>query len=225
MSEREYEYFSPRLNRSIPFSAIQNIDRRNRGVINLTEFQRRLRNAGFTPGQADTIYYEYLRGETQVTVPVAPPPPPPEEAYYMCDIVKYFTVKIKNVRRTPQIRFEVRAQLTIPARIVDTDNVREAKDYFDEKVEPIFDDVLSSWGNQERVGRAADGSIIRWQNVLDLGNFDAEFFNPNDPVGGIEVISRTTEFKGSAEFTIAKYKDNRPVLTQTRTRNIREDEL
>lgn len=221
MSEREYEYFSPRLNRELPFSVIQNIDRRNRGILSMTDYYSRLRKAGLTSGQADTVYYEYLRGETQITIPVPPPPEP----FYICDVVKYFTVKIKNVRRTPPIRFEVRAQLTIPARIVDTDNVREARDYFQDKVEPLFDDALRSWGNQERTVRTADGRVERWQNVLDLDNYDAEFFNPNDPVGGVEVLGRTTTFKTSATFTVVKYKNNKPVINQSWNLNIKEDEL
>ena len=185
---------------------------------------RRLRRLGVERSEAIGIW-RLLRNRPELcrwTIKVVAP-------YIRCEVVKYFTVIVQNAQRTPPIRFEVRGEFTIPSEYAEQgeEETEEAwrkrfQNYLEDKIEPIMDDVLEKWGNQERVTVTLDGRTERWQNVLNL-----EDFSKSLPVTGVEKFEGTGTFKTRISFELVKVntRTGRIALTDTYSRDITEGDL
>ena len=75
MAERRV-LWSPTLDREVTPIALHIIDLYRRGIIGITEFERRMRRAGYTPTEAWILLGEYERGELEWRV-IPPPIPRP----------------------------------------------------------------------------------------------------------------------------------------------------
>jgi hypothetical protein len=198
------------------------MDRRRLGAIGITDFYRRMRRSGFTQGQADTIYSEFVNLELIIEIKLEAP-------FTRCEVVKYFAVVVRNPRKTPPIRFELRTQLTIPTELVtrgedesESEWHGRLKTFLDDKVEPIMDEAFEVWGNQERVTvNRLTGQTERWQNVLNLDDFRATL-----PVTGVEIFEGKMSFEGSLSIGLTKYaSDGSIMLTDEIRTNVSEDDF
>jgi hypothetical protein len=130
MAEREqkYTYYSPRLDKRVPFQAIKICDRRRSRLYGITEFHAKMKKYGFTAGQADTVYAEFVTGALLVEIKL--------ELYIETEYARYY--KYLPSEKYKQRHFEARGTFTVPPGI-DPDG---QKVY--DMIEKIFDvDVMA----------------------------------------------------------------------------------
>lgn len=149
-----------------------------------------------------------------------------EKRYVRMEITKYFTYDepggTKHLQ-SPRVRFEVRAEVTVPS------NIEPTAEWLEERIEPIFDRAFEELGKTRRQASPLNEDEYRQYRSGRLsksgwtpqrigrryylvgppteGNFiNVDAFRKDIQVEGIEEMGMSESFQSILNFKIEKYK-------------------
>ena len=130
--------------------------------------------------------------------------------YNETEVTKYFSHTSRG-KRSPSVKFEIRATFTIPS------DIEVDKNYKDKYLEPIFDEVFRSWGENKRVQRQTSRSdwiqatIDKEGEIQKISGMEiytlpdrSQIIRKPAPGGGFGYYTRRTE--ANLTFNVAEFR-------------------